>query len=85
MRTEIKNVLKSFYKTVGIDILVGVFLIAGAWTISSGLLLLYGDYYNHVFPPKPSQIGDMTFWVIEGMFFIYLAIETRKYRKIKVG
>lgn len=52
-----------------------------------GYALLLGCWLSvcYIFPPEPSQMGNMLFWVIEGFFFVYLAIETRKYRKIKVG
>lgn len=85
MKEELKNALKTAFKTIGIDIIVGIFLVAGLWTISNGVLVLYAGFYSGNGLPQPSELGNTLFWFIEGLFFIYLAAETRKYRKIKIG
>lgn len=76
---------KALLKSFGIDVVVGVFLVAGLWTVSNGLLLIYGAVYKSYSLPEPSVLGNTIFWFIEGAFFLYLAVETRKYRRIKLG
>jgi len=78
---KIKNLL---VKEFLIDVVAGIFLMAGLWTISHGAVGIYDSFYkSHSIPP--SVLGDSLFWFIEGIFFLYLAIEIRKYRKIKLG
>jgi hypothetical protein len=81
---EIKT-KKDLFKNIFVDCVVGIFLIAGMWTITHGLLLIYQGFYEAKSLPSPSSLGDTLFWFIEGIFFIFLAFETRKYRKIKLG
>jgi hypothetical protein len=71
-------------KNIIVDFVVGIFLIAGLWTISRGFLVMY-DYIIIQTYPEPSKMGDILFWGIEGVFFLFLGLETRKYRKIKLG
>jgi hypothetical protein len=85
IQTEIEAMLKRVMRTIGIDVIVGIFMVAGVWTISNGLLIFYDDFYYGPRIPLPSDMGNALFWCIEGLFFIYLAVETRKYRKIKLG
>jgi len=81
---EIKT-KRDFLKSIMVDIVVGVFLIAGLWTITHGLLLIYQNFYEAKSLPNPSLLGDTLFWFIEGVFFMFLAFETKKYRRIKLG
>jgi hypothetical protein len=82
--TEIKT-KKDLLKSILVDVTVGIFLIAGLWTITHGLLMIYNSFYTLHSLPEPSALGDTLFWFIEGVFFLFLAFETRKYRKIKLG
>ena len=76
---------KDLLKSIFVDGVVGIFLVAGMWTIIHGLLLIYQSFYEAKSLPSSSSLGDTLFWFIEGIFFLFLAFETRKYRKIKLG
>jgi len=87
MKEEIQQIKtkKELLKNVFVDGVVGIFLVAGLWTITHGLLLIYQSFYEAKSLPNPSLLGDTLFWFIEGVFFMFLAFETKKYRRIKLG
>jgi hypothetical protein len=76
---------KDLIRNIFVDCVVGIFLVAGLWTIAHGVLMIYSSFYKANSLPEPSTFGDTLFWLIEGVFFLFLATETRKYRKIKLG
>jgi hypothetical protein len=81
---EIKT-KKGLVQSILVDLTVAIFLVAGLWTVTHGLLMIYNSFYTANSLPEPSALGDTLFWFIEGVFFLFLAFETRKYRKIKLG
>ena len=81
VKEEKKNSFKEFVKAIAIDSIACAFVFVGLWAITHGIIAIYESYYEFG-KIKPSVLGDSTFWIVEGIFFLLLALVTYKEKKI---